>query len=165
MALFGCALLIRPNSYDHKRSVHEDAVAAENRTQPLRVWGFIIRRFDGTSNYSAPPVAQYGPRGGILCRGSYRTSSNTKKGGMAKATAQGRFRGTYIREPKGNLKFDPERGCGLPPHKKTIEARPRKGQHLTPNRSCGRGRPLHQTAVAVVGEHYSRLVGYASRRH
>ena len=75
-----CALLIRPNSYDHKRSVQEDAVAAENRTQPLRVWGFIFRRFDGTSNYSAPPVAQYGPRGGILCRGSYRTSSNTHKG-------------------------------------------------------------------------------------
>ena len=78
--MIGCALLIRPNSYDHKRSVQEDAVAAENRTQPLRVWGFIIRRFDGTSNSSAPPAAQYGPRGGILCRGSYRTSSNTQKG-------------------------------------------------------------------------------------
>ena len=78
--MIGCALIIRPNSYDHKRSVQEHAVAAENRTQPLRVWDFIIRRLGGTSNYSVPPAAQYGPRGGILCRGSYRTSSITQKG-------------------------------------------------------------------------------------
>ena len=64
--LIGCALITRPDSYDHKLSVQEDAVAAENRTQPLRAWDIIIRRFGGTSNYSAPPAAQYGPRGGIL---------------------------------------------------------------------------------------------------
>ena len=112
--MIGCALLIRPNSYDHKRFVQDDAVAAENRTQPLRVWGFIIRRFDGTSNYSAPPAAQYGPRGGILCRGSYRTNSNTQQG-YGQSDGPGTFRKYIYMQTQGNLKLDPKKGAGLPP--------------------------------------------------
>ena len=110
--MIGCALFIRPNSYDHKRSVQEDAVAAENRTQSLRAWGFIIRCFDSTSDFSAPPAAQYGPRGGILCRRSYRTSSNTQKG-YGQSDGPGTFRKyTYNYANPRELEARPQEGRG-----------------------------------------------------
>jgi hypothetical protein len=46
--VIGCSILVRPNSYDHKMVVQESAVAQQNRDETLRVWDFIITRFDGT---------------------------------------------------------------------------------------------------------------------
>ena len=98
--MIGCALIIRPNSYDHKRSVQEDAVAAENRTQPLRVWDFIIRRFDGTNFFGSTRNAIRTAWRHTLPR-VLQNKFHHQKVGMAKATAQGRFGSTYIRKPKG----------------------------------------------------------------
>ena len=115
--MIGCALISRPNSYDHKRSVQEDAVAAENRTEPLRVWGCLIRRFDGTAIRLHPQ------------RNTHLVESYSAAGppeqvvsparGYGQSDGRGAFQKYTNLQTRGCLKLDPRKGAGLTPHKKT----------------------------------------------
>ena len=114
--LIGCSIMSRPNSYDHKRVVQENAVAAEKREQTMRVWDFIITRFDGTK-------IRLHPQRNKASVEAYSAEGPTEqvpppKSGHGKSDGPGTFRKYVYTQTQGNLKFDPKKGAGLPPGKK-----------------------------------------------
>ena len=142
--------------------VDENAAAAEKREQTMRVWDFIITRFDGTKIRLHPQrnkasVEAYSAEGPT-------EQVHLPKWGMEKRPRDVSAVRIYA-NPK-ELEARPQEGLGSSTaQEEKLKFDPGRVNILHPNRSCGRDRPLHQTAVAVVGEHYSRLFRYASRRH
>ena len=96
--LICCSIISRPNSCDHKGAVEENAVAAEKREQTMRVWDFIITRFDGTK-------IRLHPQRNKASVEAYSAEGPTEQVHLPKMvhvkTAQGLFGSTYIRKTKG----------------------------------------------------------------
>ena len=151
----------RPNSYDHKRAVEENAVAAENREQTMRVWDFIITRFDGTKIRLHPQRTKASVE-------AYSAEGPTEqvplpKMGHAKKYGPGTFRKYVYTQTPRELEVQPQEGLGsstaqeaklkFDPGRVNILRPTRSSEAAPPNRSCGRW------------EHCSRLARYASRRH
>ena len=113
--LIGCSIMSRPSSYDHTRAVEGNAVAAENREQTMRVWDFIITRFDGTK-------IRLHPQRNEASVEAYSAEGPTEQAHLPKmghaTNGPGTFRKYVYTQNQRNLKFDPKKGWGLPPHTK-----------------------------------------------
>ena len=114
--LIGCAIMVRPNSYDHRMVVQESAVAQQNRDEMLRVYDFIITRWDGSKirlhpQRIKPDVETFSGEGPT-------EQVPLPKKGHGKSDGPGTLQHFVKTQTQRNLKFDPKKGWGLPPYTK-----------------------------------------------
>ena len=114
--LVSCQLVVRPNSYDHKRHHQQQQGNSQWQSrQKLPIWDFLLLRDDGSG-------LRMHPQWGSTVVECYEVEGHAEEvqppqWGLGKSDGPGTYKRFKQIGASSKLRFDAEKGRGLPPGK------------------------------------------------